>query len=88
MLRSILTETCSSRELILAHCLLMCEIDLGEIDLACIVKAVKFEELSDKLCANHTRCSLHDLFGVRILPVEARLALLNLLLIVNDLEHA
>lgn len=66
----------------------MSEVDLGQIDLARIVEAVKFEEFSDELRADHTRGSLHDLLGVGVLPVEARLALLHLLLIVDHFEDA
>jgi hypothetical protein len=49
----------------------MSEIYLREINLTCIVKAVKFKKFSDKLSANDTRSGLHDLFGVRVLPMEA-----------------
>ena len=66
----------------------MSEINLWEIDLTGIVKAVKFKKFSDKLSANHTRGGLHDLFGVRVLPMEARLTLFHLFLIVNYLENA
>jgi len=66
----------------------MSEIDFGEVNLRCIVKAVKFEELSNELSAYHTRCSLHNLFRVGVLPVKARLTLLYLVLIVDDLEYA
>jgi len=49
----------------------MSEINLWEIDLTGIVKAVKFKKFSDKLSANDTRGGLHHLFGVRVLPMEA-----------------
>jgi hypothetical protein len=48
----------------------MSKINLREIDLTCIVKAVKFKKFSDKLSTNYTRGGLHDLFGVRVLPME------------------
>jgi hypothetical protein len=66
----------------------MSEIDFREIDLRCIVKAVKFKKFSDKLSTNDTWGGLHDLFRVRILPVETWLTFFDLFLIVNDLENA
>lgn len=74
-------------QLFFGHGLLLIEINLRHIDLHCVVKAVKLEELSDQLSAHNTRSALHDLLGIRVLPVECRLALLDLLLVVDDLEY-
>lgn len=81
-------ESRPPRELLLAHAVRVIQIYLGEVDLQGIVEAVEFEELANELGAYHSRGALHDLLGIRIFPVETRLALLNLLLVVDDLKDA
>jgi hypothetical protein len=56
--------------------------------LTSVVKAVKFEEVSDKLGTKHTGSSLQNFFSIWVLPVETRLSLFYLFLVVNYLENA
>lgn len=64
-------EAGPSRELLLAHRCLMAEVDLWHVDLESVVQAVKLQELSDQLGAQHSRSALHDFLGIGIVPVEA-----------------
>ena len=65
----------------------MIQVDLRQVDLQGVIEAVKLQEFSDELCTYHTLPSLHNLLCLWILPMEARLTLLNLLLIINHLEY-
>ena len=66
----------------------MIQVNFWQVDLKWVVEAVKFEKLPDQLSAHHTRSTLHDLFGLGILPMKARLAFLDLILVINDFENA
>lgn len=65
------TQAGPSREFLLAHRCLVAEIDFWHVDLESVVQAVKLEEFSDQLGAQHSRSALHDFLGIGIVPVEA-----------------
>ena len=63
-------KTRSSSQFLFAHGTLVIKIHLREIDLKRIVEAVKVKELSDQLSTDYTRCALHYLLCLGVLPVE------------------
>ena len=63
-------KSSSSTQFFFAHGTLVIKVYLWEIYLKRIVEAVKVKELSDQLSTDYTRCALHDLLRLWVLPVE------------------